>query len=681
MIWAAAGYAGTTLALAGSLALTIFAWRAARRPPTARRAPLRRAVTLMVVGAAVSMGSLELALVTDSFAVSYVAQNSSRATPLIFKVTAGWSALAGSIVLWSVVLAGFTAGVLRQVRSADDRLGTGALAVMGAVAAFFFGLVSTVANPFGVLSPVPLDGPGPNALLQNHLMVAIHPPLLYIGYVGFTVPFAFALSALAQRQAGVEWLRRTRRANLVAWTFLSAGLGVGAWWSYEVLGWGGFWAWDPVENAALLPWLVGTAFIHSAVVQVRRGLLQSWNIVLVLTTFGLTLLGTFLTRSSVVVSVHSFTTSSVAPALLGFFVASMVVGFGLFALRGSALASTGRLESLASREGAFLVNNLLLTLLAFVTLLGTLYPVFVEAVSGSQLSVGRPFFDRMAVPIGFALLLTMGIGPFAPYRAASGRVVWSRLRLPLLLGAAAAAGLVLAGLRSAPIVLLVLLGVVVAAGSARQLLTTAPDRRPRSLLRLVRGRRGYWGGQLAHVGVVVVALAIAVSAGLSDRTSVTLRAGQSVDFAGYSLTWAGTTGTDRGFRREQTARIELRRDGALVQVLAPRLNQYPSQQQAVASPAVWTTAQQDVYVALSALEPDRISVNLWRYPMMWALWAGGAIVVAGGLWALGGRTRRPAEPEPTPAGPAAGTPEPDRTPEPATEHDPAAEPSQVPVRA
>jgi cytochrome c-type biogenesis protein CcmF len=264
---AAAGWTGIVLGLVSSVVVAVQGMRAQQqRESTVSREQLRLGVLGMVLGAVIAMTALQVALLTDDFSVAYVAENSARATPLLFKITTAWSALAGSLVLWSLVLAGYTAVVLRQVPSTDDRLGVGALAVMGAVAAFFFGLLATAANPFGILADVPPDGPGPNPLLQNHLMILVHPPMLYLGMVGLTVPFAFAISALLLGEGGVMWLRRTRRANLVAWTFLTGGLVYGGWWSYEVLGWGGYWAWDPVENVALIPWLLATAFIHSAVV-------------------------------------------------------------------------------------------------------------------------------------------------------------------------------------------------------------------------------------------------------------------------------------------------------------------------------------------------------------------------------------------------------------------------------
>ena len=650
MIAAAAGWTGIMLGLGSSIVLAVQGLRAQRNPDRLRREQLRVAVLGIVGGALVAFAALEVALLTNDFSVSYVAENHARATPLLFTITSAWSALEGSIVLWVLVLAGFTAAVLRTVRDTGDRLGSGALAVMGIVAAFFFALVSTVANPFTVLTDPPPDGSGPNPLLQNHVLVAFHPPLLYLGYVGFTVPFAFAISALLQGEAGPDWLRRTRRANLVAWTGLTAGLVLGGWWSYEVLGWGGFWAWDPVENAALIPWLVGTAFIHSAVVQVKRGMLQAWNVILVIATFALTILGTFLTRSSVVASVHSFTQSGVGPALLGFFVLVLAAGFGLFAVRGHRVVSRSRPESLASREGAFLVNNVLLALFAFVVLLGTVYPVFVEAASGAQVSVGRPFFDRMAVPLSLGLLVAMAVGPFTPYRRATRRVMVNRLRIPLLVASAAAAAVVVAGVRSWAVAVVVFLTTAVIALNVRELLLTVPERRPRGLLRLVRGRRGYWGGQLAHVGLALIALAITVSGSMADRSAATLAPGESVRFAGYTVTYEGSYERQLPDRKVLAARFVLRENGRVVRVAEPRLSTFPRQVTAVAAPSVWTTPTQDVYVALTRLDDQQAAVNLYRYPLMWLLWAAGFLVVFGGLWALGGRRaqRKVALAEPLP---------------------------------
>lgn len=636
---AAVGWTGAVLGLVSSLTLMVQGIRTQRRPGAASHRQLRMAVTGAVAGAVIAMAALEFALLTDDFSVSYVAETSARATPLLFKITTAWSGLEGSLVLWVLVLAGYLVATMRQVRSVEDRLGTGALAVMGLVSAFFFGLIVSVANPFGIVANPPVDGPGPNPLLQNHLMILIHPPMLYLGFVGFTVPFAFAMSAMLSKDAGTGWLRRTRRANLVAWVFLSGGLVMGGWWSYEVLGWGGFWAWDPVENAALIPWLVATAFIHSSVVQLKRGMLQAWNFVLVIGTFSLTILGTFLTRSSVVSSVHNFSQSGVGPALLGFFVVVVGGGFVLFAMRGEALASARRPESLLSREGAFVVNNVLLTLFAFVVLLGTLYPIFVEAFTGTQVSVGRPFFDRLAVPLSFGLLLAMGLGPFTPYRRASGHLMWQRLKVPVLLASAVAAGVVVSGIRSVPLVLVLFLGTCIAAGTVRELVSTSPDLRPGTVLRMLRTNRSYWGGQLAHLGLVVVAIAITMSANLADRDSLTLERGETVTSMGYAVTFEGVRNYETSDRSARGAQVVFRKGGRVVHVAEPRLTKFGNQPQAVGTPSVWTTPSRDIYVALSSLRTDQIGLNLYRYPLMWTLWFGGIMVMAGGVWALGWRSR------------------------------------------
>jgi cytochrome c-type biogenesis protein CcmF len=645
----AAGWVGALLGIAGSILLALYGFRAQRNPGAVRRTQLRFAVWCVLGGAVLAMGALEVALLTDNFAVSYVAETHSRATPPLFTITSAWSALGGSIVLWTLVLAGYTAVVLRQVKSTEDRLGTGALGVLGLVSVFFFGLVATVANPFKILANPPADGPGPNPILADHLMVAFHPPLLYLGFVGFTVSFAFAMSALLLRTGGVEWLRRTRRANLVAWSFLTGGLALGAWWSYEVLGWGGYWAWDPVENAALIPWLVATAFIHSAVAQVKRGMLQAWNFVLVIATFALTILGTFLTRSGVVASVHSFTESGVGPAFLAFLVLVLAGGFTLFAVRGERVASLSRPESLASREGLFLVNNLLLTLFAFVVLTGTVYPIIVEALTGDQVSVGRPFFDRMAVPLSFALLLAMGIGPFTPYRHAAPAVLWTRLRIPLLAASIAAAAVVLADLRSPGTVAVIAIAVGIVAASIRQLAVTAPSPKRTGMARVLLGQRAYWGGQLAHIGIAVVAVVIAVSGTLATRATVTVNRGQQVEFAGYTVTFDRSEQHTLSDRVTQDAHIVFRQDGQAVWTAEPRLNSFANQTQAVGQPDVWTGATRDIYVALARLGPDQVSLNLYRYPLMTWLWVGGALVACGGLWALSGRTRRTAPAEPVSA--------------------------------
>src|SRR5919108_5122835 len=396
------GTAGIVLGLAASLGGVITLAVALRQRKPQLLLVGRSYALLSLLGAAVAFAAMERALITRDFTVEYVARNGSRQTPALYNFTTLWSALEGSILLWTLILAGFTVAVVWRFRDRlTDPLVGWALLVLLAISGFFFFLLLSPAYPFGKFDPPPgYDGPGPNPLLQNHVLVAFHPPMLYLGYVGFSVPFAFAIAALVTGRLGEGWLLETRRWTLVAWGFLTFGIILGAWWSYEVLGWGGFWAWDPVENASLLPWLTATAFIHSVMVQERRGMLRVWNLSLVIATFCLTILGTFLTRSGILNSVHSFTQSDIGPWLLTFLGIVAATGIGLLAWRGDRLRAPGRIDSAVSRESAFLANNLLFAGLAFVVLLGTVFPLLAEALQGRRISVGEPYFDRMTTPLG-----------------------------------------------------------------------------------------------------------------------------------------------------------------------------------------------------------------------------------------------------------------------------------------
>jgi len=626
---------------------------------------------MLLGGGVVAFVALEIAILTHDFSIEYVARNTATSTPFVFLLASGWAALEGSIVLWGIVLAFFIWLVARTVRG-NDALGAGALAVMGAVAVFWFGLMATAANPFAICTGVangvcsasswlpigtaaaPADGLGPNPLLQNHILMAVHPPMLYLGYVGFTVPFAFAVSALALGRQGRAWLDRTHRWSVIAWIFLTAGILLGGWWSYEVLGWGGYWAWDPVENAALLPWLVGTAFIHSAVVQRRRGTLQAWNFILVIATFSLTILGTFLTRSGVIASVHSFTQSPVGPALLIFLAVTTIGALALFAVRADSIASSKRLESLSSREGFLLLNNLLLTLFAFTVLVGTIYPLVVEAWSGREVSVGRPFFDRASVPIAFALLLAIGVGAAAPWRVASPKVLWARTRLGLTFGLVAGAVSVIAGVGSVAVVgVIVLAGFVI--GTITSFFAHQVNRRRfggrswgRAALSEVAADPGYWGGQISHIGLGLVAIAIATTSVLAVRAEARLAVGETAIVGGYCFEYAGPFERNEPSRFVQGANVIVLDEAcrATVATLQPRIHRYPNAAQAVATPAIRTGLIDDVYVSLAGGNNDEIVLDVFVFPLQWLLWLGGLIVVAGGVVALGRKVRRqPIRPE------------------------------------
>jgi cytochrome c-type biogenesis protein CcmF len=659
---AALGYLSIVIALIGAGSVAVLGARSAVRRQSV---DLTLPVTVLAVASLASFVLLEVAILTHDFSIVYVANNTATATPLIFLFAGGWAALEGSIVLWGLLLALFIFIVSRS-SSGKDTLGTAALAIMGAVAVFWFGLMATVANPFAVCTDVvngvcsasswwplaesigPLEGRGPNPLLQNHIMMAIHPPLLYVGYVGLTVPFGFAMAALWLKETGRAWLDRTHRWTLISWVFLTSGVVLGAWWSYEVLGWGGYWAWDPVENAALLPWIAATAFLHSAIVQRRRGMLQSWNFMLVIAAFSLTLLGTFLTRSGVIASVHSFTQSAVGPAILMFLAVVVVASLALFAVRAPDIAQAPRLDSLVSREGFLLANNLLLTVFGFTVLFGTMYPLIVEAVSGDEVAVGRPFFDRAGVPLALLLLLTIGVGAIAPWRVATPTVLWKRLRWPIAIGLAAGALTVLAGVEEIGVVITIALSVfVIASLTLRygEVVMARPEPVFVSMAKVGKGDPGYWGGQVAHVGVALMAIALATTSGLAIREVVSVELGGTAHAAGYCLEYVGSSEEVQRHRTVSAVTINvLDNDCREVQAtVRPSVNTYPGGSQPIGTPDVSTSFSEDVYVGIAGGGADEILLNVFVFPYQWLLWFGGFVVVAGGIIAFWRKPSRRSE--------------------------------------
>lgn len=635
---ALAGQALLAVALLGCAATVAGGWRAARGDPSG--SALRWAPRVAVGAAFAAFITMIGALLADDFSVTFVAEHHSRATSVPYSITAAWAGLEGSLLLWGLVICAYLAAVAHRVaKNPDDRLGAGALAVMGVVGAFFIGLVLLVKPAFRTLVDPPADGFGGNALLQDNVMMAIHPPLLYLGYVGFMVPFSFALSALALRERGPRWVLRTQTWTVVAWMFLTAGIVIGGWWSYGVLGWGGYWAWDPVENASFLPWLAGTAYLHSAVLQARRGMLPAWSVALVISTFLYTLLGTFLARSGVIASVHAFSESNLGPVLLGFLVVAVAASGWLFTTRLGDVVTGPSLRSLASREGAFLANNLLLSLFAVVVLIGTAYPIVIEALNGERISVGRPFFDVFAVWIGLALLAAMAVGVVTPYRRAGWAVVWNRLRLSVQIGLAAAAAAVLAGLRQPFVIVTLVLATTIAATAVRELVAGARQRLDHrgaatATVATLRASPGFWGGQVAHIGLAVLALGIATTGGMVERATVQLTPGDAKVAAGFTITYVAPAAEQRSSYSAKGAQLRLSRNGRSAE-LTPWLRQYPSRREAVGVPAVWTAANgTDGYVALRSLGEQGATVEVYRYPGMVLLWVGGLLCAAGGAMSL-----------------------------------------------
>jgi cytochrome c-type biogenesis protein CcmF len=533
---------------------------------------------------------LESAFLRSDFSYSLVAEGSSTDTPTFYKVTALWATQDGSLLLWSTLLALFASAVLFLTRRSLREITPWATAVLAVVAGFFLLLMVGWENPFDTLANPPAEGVGLNPLLRHPAMM-IHPPMLYTGYVAFSVPFAFAIGALITRQTGADWIRATRRFALVAWTFLGTGIMLGALWSYTELGWGGYWAWDPVENASLMPWLVGTAFIHSIMVQEKRGLLKIWNVCLICATFALALLGTFLVRSGILDSIHAFGASTIGVQFLVFIGLVVACSAGLILSRLPDLRSEARLDSLLSREAFFLLNNLVLVALCLVIMWGTFFPLISEAVTGTKASVGPPWFDRLTTPLALVLVLLSGIGPVLAWR----RVTWRSLKrvLVLPLSVAGVTLVALALLTDAPdstpaLLMFTLVAFVLAVvgqeyargASARRTMTGEPL--PRALVRLAGRNRRRYGGYLVHAGVAVLFLGVAASSAFVDQRDVRLRPGQKFSVDGYQVTYRRATASLGGDAAGTGAPISL---GAVLDVrrggkrftLRPTRNYYSTQ--------------------------------------------------------------------------------------------------------
>jgi cytochrome c-type biogenesis protein CcmF len=620
---------------------------------------------VMLVGEVLATVAMEYALVTHDFSIVFVAENNSKVTPLLYSLTGLWSALAGSILLWGLILTILTTVfVWRYRRLVSDQVIRWATLVLYVVAAFFFGMMVGPANPF-VTTPDVTAGLGPNSLLQDNPLVAIHPPLLYIGFVGFTVPFAFAIGMLVTGRISDRWQIECRRWTLFSFTSLSVGIVLGAWWSYQVLGWGGFWGWDPVENAALLPWLCGTAYLHSVLVQERRGLMRVWNLSLSVATFALTILGTFLTRSGVIQSVHAFSESTLGPILISFFFLVVVVGFGLIAWRGDRLRSPGGIDAPLGREGAFLLNNLLFVGFAFVVLLGTLYPLLYEAVTQQQVNVGAPFFNTIAIPFGLTLLFLMAVAPALSWRKINGSVLWHRLSIPAWAGVLTVVLCVIFGRRGfAPLVGFGL-GAFAAATAVRALVLS---------VRATRGHHvGWWrglvgrtnGGMVVHLGVIVLAMGVIAATAYRQQTELTLAQGQTVRYDGHTFEFIGLKTVTTPSKTSDEALVKV--DGG---TFTPATTNFGGSLATVGTPAIDSGAFGDVYLTfdqvgglgttsggsiVSNLPAGSVVIGVVIEPLVAWLWTGGLLIGVGGLLALvPGTRRRATDPVSAPSAMVAG---------------------------
>jgi cytochrome c-type biogenesis protein CcmF len=594
----------------------------------------------LIIGATLVM---VYALLIHDFSVSYVAQVGSRTVPTWVTVVSLWSSLEGSILFWGFVMGAYIAIATFLTRGRYAEYQPDAIGVWLACAAFFSFLIAGPANPFHTVLNPPLDGPGPNALLQNHILMAIHPPFLYLGYVGFVIPFGFACAALLKGRLGHNVLKPLRESLMLPWIFQSVAIMLGGWWAYEVLGWGGYWAWDPVENASLLPWLTATAALHSIMVVERRGILKGWTITLIQATFLLVILGTFMTRSGVFNSVHSFTQSAIGPTILVFLAAALLFTVALLTFRIDKLESEGRIEGAGSREAMFLLNNLIFVLLTFTVLIGTVFPLVVEAVNGKQMSVGRPYFDSMTVPLGALLLFLLGVGPALPWGRATTQQIKKAL-IPPVIGAAVFAVLGYAlGVRAPWTLLTLAFGGYAAYVTLGQMFIPMIQRMRNgdslgtALVdgQLRRGRRRF-ASYVVHAAMVLAIIAIAVSSSNRQQLELHFTKGQTQQAGGYDVTFVGVEQRQEPHRLSTVGVFNVMQNGKQIARLEPNMNQYQSMREPIGSPDVHTTAARDFYISLSNIDAaaETVSITVFIAPMVVWIWLSVIAMAVGALFGL-----------------------------------------------
>ena len=611
-----------------------------------------RHATFALFGAlAVAVISLEIGIFRHDFSLEYVAAYTSRNLPTFYLWSALYAGQKGSLLFWATVLS-FFAMLVQVMTSGRHRVYLPFVAaVTCTVATFFITVMLFAANPFERLAFVPLDGRGMNPQLQNPGMV-FHPPMLYLGYISITIPFAFAIAALLSKRLDSDWLVAIRKWTLVSWLFLSIGLILGMWWAYVELGWGGYWAWDPVENAALLPWLVMTAFLHSVMVQEKRGMLKKWNLGLIIGAWLLSIFGTFITRSGVIASVHSFTQSSVGYFFLVFLIVAAALSFALYASRLPLLEAEATLESMVSREASFLFNNLLLIGIAFSVLWGTLFPILSEAIKGTKITVGPPFFNQVNVPLGLALLAMTGIGPLIAWRRASIPNLQRQFAVPLTSGVFVLLILLVAGVRDLGALMAASIGGFVLGTVVQEFARGARARHrqygeptPYAIVQLLARNRRRYGGYIVHVAIVLLFVAFAGMA-FKTETEATLRPGESAELKGrdghvYTFTHLGISQYNALNRQVTAALIDVRRDGKAIGRLRTEKRQHvdalgnntfePSTEVGIMS-----GLRVDLYVVLAGLVNGteqavfRFTIN----PLVWWVWFGGFVLVIGGLIVL-----------------------------------------------
>ncbi len=609
---------------------------------TARRAGIAVFVTVTAAAAALVVSAFR-----NDFSVAYILHHSNRDLPIAYKFAALWSGQEGSLLFWSWLLATYGL-VLRLRHKVDTRLVAHASVVLSAVQVFFLLLVNFAAHPFALVAgTIPPDGNGLNPLLQYPEMV-IHPPMLYLGYVGMAVPFAFALAALIMRYPGEKWIHITRRWTMVGWLFLSCGIFLGAHWAYAVLGWGGYWGWDPVENASLLPWLTGTAFLHSVMMQEKRGMMKVWNMWLIFATFLLSIFGTFLTRSGIVSSVHAFAQSGIGPWFVTFLALIFATCMFFYVKNRDHLKSENRLESLVSRESSFLFNNVLLLVSAFAVLWGTLFPILSEWVQGTKITVGPPFFNKVNIPIALILLLLTALGPLLAWRKTSVESLKKNFLIPtivsVIVGIVLAAGGMQPWKEAANLysLMAVVLSTLVAATivsefyrGGRVIARKDGTNLLMGMVTLTRRNTRRYGGYIVHMGVVFCIIGFAGAAFNVDNEKE-LGFGDTLQVGRYTLVCKSYTQDDNPNYASETAMIDVMRDGKFVRTMYPEQRMYKASGQPQHMVANYSTPREDLYLVYTGQNPDtgRPIIKAHVNPLVWWIWAGAHILLIGTLVAL-----------------------------------------------
>jgi cytochrome c-type biogenesis protein CcmF len=626
-------------AFATAIYSTVVALLGARRQAPALVQSARNALYAASGLIVLSSASLIYLLLTDQFRVRYVAENSRSAMPVLYKVAAMWGGMAGSLLLWTLLLCVFASVATWQNRDRHPALMPYVYAVCMTTAAFFIAVQIFAANPFEVLQFTPVDGRGLNPLLQNPAM-AIHPPTLYLGYVGFTIPFAFAIGALASGQLDTSWLHSTRRWTIIAWFFLSAGITLGAQWAYVELGWGGYWGWDPVENASLMPWLVATAYLHSVMIEEKKQMLRVWNMMLIIATFALCIFGTFLTRSGVVSSVHAFTVSSLGPMFATYLAVMLAVSFGLVAWRLPQLRSKHHLESVLSRESSFLFNNLVLVVACFAVLWGTMFPVITEALRGVKITVGPPFFNRVNVPIFLLLLLLTGIGPLIAWRRASWPSLRRAFTYPAIAAVAAVVAMLALRITNVYAILAFSLSMFVVITilqefwrGTRARMASVGESWYAAFGNLVWRNKRRYGGYVIHLGVVCMAIGIAGSSVFQQEAEATVSPGEAFDIGSYTIQYAGLDSFQASGVDVVSADLVAFRGGEAKFRMLPQRHFHPppNDENPTTEVAIWSNLEHDLYMVLAGWDGTNRTATFKAYlnPLVGWIWIGGWVLLIG----------------------------------------------------